>query len=170
MTVEWDVLDTPVGSIFVAAGLKGIVALTLTDDPAAELEALAARPTLARAELMEGGERVAIASALILDYFAGRRRDVTLELGLESTTPFVERVREVVRAIPPGSTMTYGDVAAAAGHPRAARAVGNVMRANPVLLAIPCHRVVASNGPGGFGRHPEVKQWLLEHEKARQGE
>jgi O-6-methylguanine DNA methyltransferase len=165
VTVEWDVIDTPVGSIFVAAGPKGIVALALADDPAAELEALAARAGLAGAEPVQGGERVAIASARILDYFAGRCPDVALEPGLESTTEFVARVREVVRAIPPGSTMTYGDVAAAAGHPRAARAVGNVMRANPVLLAIPCHRVVASNGPGGFGRHPEVKRWLLAHER-----
>jgi len=167
MTIEWDLIETPVGAMFVAAGPDGLVALALADDPAPELEALAARPGLASAEFVQGGERVVVASAAILDYLAGRRPDVAMEPALESATPFVARVREVVRAIPPGSTMTYGDVAAAAGHPRAARAVGNVMRANPVLLAIPCHRVVASDGPGGFGRHPEVKQWLLAHERAR---
>lgn len=168
MTIEWDLIDTPVGRMFVAVGPRGVVALTLADDPTSELEALAARPELAGAELAQGGERVAIASARILEYLAGRRPDVALEPDLVAATPFVGRVREVVRAIPPGATMTYGDVASAAGHPRAARAVGNVMRANPVLLAIPCHRVVATDGPGGFGRHPEIKEWLLAHEKAAQ--
>ena len=76
-------------------------------------------------------------------------------------TSFTRRVLTVVRSIPPGRVATYGDVAAMAGRPRAARAVGTVMRTcgDP---AVPCHRVIAAGGLlGGFGRNPHVKRQLL---------
>jgi O-6-methylguanine DNA methyltransferase len=77
---------------------------------------------------------------------------------------FARRVLTVVTRIPPGRVATYGDVADAAGHPGAARAVGTVMRtcSRP---GIPCHRVVAAGGRvGGYGGRPEVKQALLRQE------
>ena len=82
-------------------------------------------------------------------------------------TPFTRRVYEVVRRIPRGKTRTYGDVAEAAGKPGAARAVGNVMSQNPVCLFIPCHRVVASTGIGGWGGNGGIrqKQFLLDLER-----
>ncbi len=76
-------------------------------------------------------------------------------------TSFTRRVLTVVRSIPPGRVATYGDVAAMAGRPLAARAVGTVMRTcgDP---AVPCHRVIAAGGLlGGFGRNPQVKRQLL---------
>ena len=80
-----------------------------------------------------------------------------------SRTPFTQRVLAVVRRIPRGQVATYGDVAALAGHPTSWRAVGNVLRRcrNP---AVPCHRVVASEGSlGGYG-DLVIKQRLLEAE------
>jgi methylated-DNA-[protein]-cysteine S-methyltransferase len=79
-------------------------------------------------------------------------------------TPFQQRVWARLRAIPRGETRTYGEVAATLG--TAPRAVGAACRANPVLLLVPCHRVVARDGAGGFaghtvGRWAHIKAWLL---------
>jgi O-6-methylguanine DNA methyltransferase len=74
---------------------------------------------------------------------------------------FAKRVRSVVRRIPHGRVATYGDVAAAAGRPRAHRAVGNIMRATSDS-SIPCHRVIAAGGKlGGYGRDLFAKRALL---------
>lgn len=79
---------------------------------------------------------------------------------------FAQRVRDIVRSIPEGQTKTYGDVAREAGRPNAARAVGAVMRAN-YDPNIPCHRVVAANGIGGYNRGVEQKRTLLNTEQKR---
>jgi len=79
-------------------------------------------------------------------------------------TSFTRRVLSVVRRIPPGRVATYGDVAAAAGRPRAARAVGNIMR-DTGARDIPAHRVIAAAGRlGGYGGRPEMKRALLRAE------
>jgi len=76
-------------------------------------------------------------------------RDVPVDLS--AAAPFARRVLEAAREIPPGKTMTYGELARRAGRPDAARAVGRIMGSNPIPLIIPCHRVVAAGGkPGGF--------------------
>jgi O-6-methylguanine DNA methyltransferase len=81
--------------------------------------------------------------------------------------PFDARVYEVVRSVPPGKTVTYGEVAALAGSPGAARAVGNAMARCPLFPAVPCHRVVrASDGWSGWGGDPRLKRRLLEAEGA----
>jgi O-6-methylguanine DNA methyltransferase len=80
---------------------------------------------------------------------------------MNSMSDFAARVRSVVRRIPHGRVATYGDVAAAAGRPRAHRAVGNIMRAcsDP---SVPCHRVIAAGGKlGGYGRDLFAKRALL---------
>lgn len=79
-------------------------------------------------------------------------RDVVLDL--EETGGFAQQIYTAARAIPAGRTLTYGQLAEAAGHPGAARAVGRAMGRNPIPLIIPCHRVVAANRkPGGFSAH-----------------
>jgi O-6-methylguanine DNA methyltransferase len=76
-------------------------------------------------------------------------------------TDFAARVLAAVRRIPPGRVATYGDVAAMAGHPGAARAVGNLMR-NCGRADVPCHRVIAAGGRlGGYGGHEVLKRTLL---------
>ena len=82
-------------------------------------------------------------------------------------TSFKNRVLDVVRNIPPGETITYGEVAEAAGRPGATRAVGNIMSRN-FDPAIPCHRVVRSDGtPGGYNRGVDRKMELLAKENLR---
>ncbi len=76
-------------------------------------------------------------------------------------TPWQRRVLTIVRSIPPGRVATYGDVARMAGKPRAARAVGNIMRAC-ARIDVPCHRVIAANGRlGGYGGRETLKRALL---------
>lgn len=82
-------------------------------------------------------------------------------------TPFQQKVWQAIRRIPPGQTLTYTELAQLVGS--GARAVANACGANPIPLLIPCHRVIAANGLGGFmkGRKSDslnIKRWLLEHE------
>jgi methylated-DNA-[protein]-cysteine S-methyltransferase len=86
------------------------------------------------------------------------------QFNLDGMTPFEHTVLETIYKIPAGKTMTYAEVARAAGKPKAARAVGNVMAKNPIAILLPCHRVLASNGMGGYGGGLDMKVKLLKLE------
>ena len=102
------------------------------------------------------------------EYFAGARRDFDLPLAPEGTG-FRKKVWAALRAIPYGETRTYADVADMV-ECRAARAVGQANRHNPIPIVVPCHRVLATGGIGGYagdgpeGKNVDVKRWLLRHE------
>lgn len=148
--IEYDVVETPVGPVTVEMEAGKLIAVIFGDRP---------RHTSRQA-------RLADARRWLKDWFAGK--PVAPPLKLEGT-PFTKRIYEVVRRIPRGKTLSYGAVADAAGKPGAARAVGNVMSKNPVCLFVPCHRVVASNGIGGWGGNGglEQKRHLLGREGVR---
>ena len=98
-------------------------------------------------------------------YFEGRLRHFSTPL-FPRGTAFQRRVWEVVKEIPYGEVISYGEVASRMGHPRSARAVGLALAANPLPIFIPCHRVVrADGGLGGFSSGLEVKRWLLGFER-----
>jgi methylated-DNA-[protein]-cysteine S-methyltransferase len=98
----------------------------------------------------------------IAAYLGGEMVDLSrIPVNLNGFTDFERQVLEATRSIPPGETRTYGEIAAAVGKPGAARAVGNALNANPVSIVVPCHRVVAASGPGGFGAGLPVKGYLL---------
>lgn len=97
------------------------------------------------------------------DYFRTGSGPEGVEVVL-NVTPFQRMVLEAICAIPPGQVLSYADVAAAIGRPRAARAVGNALAANPVPVFIPCHRVVSSQGLGGYGGGLDKKRLLLDLE------
>lgn len=93
---------------------------------------------------------------------AGGRMDLSWsDFDLSGRPPFFMRVWRVLHAIPFGKVRSYGEVAAEAGSAKAVRATGQACGANPIVLFIPCHRVVASNGPGGFGAGLSWKRRLL---------
>ncbi|MGH7457612.1 MAG: methylated-DNA--[protein]-cysteine S-methyltransferase [Longimicrobiaceae bacterium] len=98
-------------------------------------------------------------------YFAGERRAFDLPLA-PTGTPFQRRVWNCLGTIPFGETRTYGVIARELGSERAVRAVGQANGKNPIALVVPCHRVVAAGGPGGYGGGLERKLWLLRHEAA----
>ena len=94
------------------------------------------------------------------DYFQGKRTCFDLPLSLRGT-PFQLSVWQALREIPHGEVVTYGELARRIGRPRAARAVGGAVGANPVPIVIPCHRVVAARGLGGYGPGLHWKERLL---------
>ncbi len=100
----------------------------------------------------------------LAQYFAGRRDAFDLPMALD-VTRFRTRVLRAVGRIPFGQARSYGEIARAVGRPRAARAVGQAVGANPLPLLIPCHRVLAAHGRlGGFGGGLSWKRYLLELE------
>lgn len=99
------------------------------------------------------------------EYFVGVRQEFDLELDLEGTV-FQRSAWEVLRSIPYGATMSYGQQAAALGDPAKARAVGAANGRNPISIVVPCHRVVAAGGAlTGFAGGLDTKAWLLAHER-----
>lgn len=105
----------------------------------------------------------------LAEYFAGHRRRFDLALDLPPMPPHTRAVLDAMASIGYGETVTYGELARRSGTELPPRAIGSIMAANPVPLVIPCHRVVASLGLGGFsggepGHELATKRWLLEME------
>jgi len=141
----------------------GRLGLRLTNGRLSEIDFLDARAPLRRPP--DAATR-RIARALE-NYFKQPRRTLKLPLVLNGTE-FQRRVWRALVRIPPGEVRQYGELAAALKS--SPRAVGNACRANPIPVVVPCHRVVARTGLGGFmgreaGRAIQIKQWLLAHER-----
>lgn len=97
------------------------------------------------------------------EYFRGERQTFDLPLAAASTH-FQAAMRATLEAVRFGETITYGQLAALMGSPRAVRAVGQALGANPLHVIIPCHRVTSSHGIGGYAAGEALKRYLLEHE------
>jgi methylated-DNA-[protein]-cysteine S-methyltransferase len=138
----------PVGRVYVAAGPKGVLAVTMgpldesaTSDVSHQLD----------------------------EYFRGLRWTFDVPLDLRADTPFQRIVLNYIRRIPAGKTMTYGEIAAALGDPERAIAVGQALAGNPLPILIPCHRVIGADGAlVGYSAYGgvETKAALLRHEGA----
>lgn len=101
----------------------------------------------------------------ITEYLNGQRREFDFPYALQGTE-FQRKVWRALCAIPYGETRTYGEVAAAVGNPKACRAVGMANHCNPILIAVPCHRVIGANGKlVGYGSGLDMKEFLLQLEK-----
>lgn len=103
--------------------------------------------------------------AELAEYFSGARREFTFPIRLAGS-PFQEKVWRALLTIPYGETRTYGQIAQQIGSPGAARAVGMANHCNPILIAVPCHRVIGAKGTLiGYAAGLELKQKLLKLEK-----
>lgn len=122
--------------------------------------------SMKRPEQAEEGSTALLerAAQQLKEYFTGKRRAFDLPLKAAGTG-FAQRVYEELRRVPFGETVSYKGLAEAAGNPRASRAVGSICGANPLIILVPCHRVICSDGSlGGFALGTERKRWLLGHE------
>ncbi len=162
-TIRFAVGECSLGSILVASSAKGVCAILLGDDPDALLRNLQDR--FPRATLV-GGDRVyetVVAQVVGLVEAPGTSFGLPLDV---RGTAFQQRVWEALRAIPAGSTRSYSEIAAQIGAPRACRAVAQACGANPVAVAIPCHRVLRNDGKlCGYRWGVQRKAALLKKEK-----
>lgn len=150
--------DTAVGPLWVAYDESG-VRLTMLRGEEREFLARGAGELGVRPERAEPSPQVAAAVRSRLEGDGGP------PFNLAGRTPFQRAVLAAVAAIPRGEVRTYGEIAHAVGRPHAARAVGEVMRTNPIPVLIPCHRVVRSGGDlGRYSPDPALKRQLLESE------
>jgi AraC family transcriptional regulator of adaptative response/methylated-DNA-[protein]-cysteine methyltransferase len=158
-------IDAVLGRLLVAATERGVCHVRLGADDA-ELEAgLAAEFPFAA--LRRDDAALAPWADAVACYAEGRTPRLHVPLDVRGSR-FEQRVWDALRAIPRGATRSYGEVAAALGMPRAARAVGRACARNPVALVVPCHRVVAQGGGlGGYRYGLARKRALLEREGER---
>ncbi len=99
------------------------------------------------------------------EYFRGKRADLEVDVDPSTASEFDRKVWSILRTVPAGRTVTYGELARRAGFPGSARAVGGAMARNPIPIVIPCHRVVGHDGAiTGFGMGLWRKRWLLDLE------
>lgn len=140
----------PFGQLKIAYEDGAVTLLTRTDEPVREE---------GRTALTEEVYRQ------VTEYLEGRRRAFDFPCVLRGTE-FQKKVWRALRDIPYGQTRTYGEIAAAVGNPKAARAVGMANHNNPILLAVPCHRVIGADGSlTGYGGGLDMKEALLRLEK-----
>lgn len=153
-------LDSPLGRLVVVRTPIGLVHLGYPNRALeAQLEWLAARIS---PRIIESPADLDPVRRQLDEYFEGERRRFELALDWQLTAGFVRAVLERTAAIPFGETRTYGEVAAEAGSPRAFRAAGRALGANPIPIVVPCHRVLRSGGAlGGYGGGLDVKRELL---------
>jgi methylated-DNA-[protein]-cysteine S-methyltransferase len=165
LDVAYATLDSPVGKLLLAATPRGLVRLAYVDgDQDAILEDLAARVSV---RILAAPRELDEPRRELDQYFAGTRQRFELALDWRLTRDFSRRVLKATEQIPYGSVSTYKQVAAAAGSPRGARAVGNALGLNPLPIVVPCHRVLHSGGGlGGYTGGVQRKQLLLAVEGA----
>lgn len=151
------VVESPIGNLVVYGDEKAVTGIDLPGNPEPE-----GPPTETRI--------LAHARKELKEYFAGKRTQFSIPLRSKGTA-FQEAVWSAMQQIPFGETVSYGDLALAAGSPGAARAVGQANRHNPFPIVVPCHRIIAADG--SIGGYMGVKQgdegmkaWLLRHEGA----
>ena len=159
------VVDSPVGALLLASTDVGVVRVAFDiEDHDHVLDALGA---MLGSRILRGGRRLDDLSRELEDYFAGRRRSFDVPLDLRLAGGFRLAVLRHLRDIPYGKTESYGEVAVAAGSPKAVRAVGSACATNPLPIVVPCHRVVRSDGTmGGYLGGVTAKQHLLALERA----
>ena len=161
--ITYAVTDSALGRLLVGATKRGIAAIYFGDDDDALEQTLASEFPAARRSRDDAGLGAWIAP--LIAHLEGRQPHLELPLDVRATA-FQRQVWEALRAIPPGETRSYGDVARAIGRPKAVRAVARACAANPVAVVVPCHRVVREDGSlGGYRWGIERKQALLETER-----
>ncbi len=152
-TVVWAAVDTPLGAMYVATSEAGLAGVRLPGGrPPAELNT---SPDGVLGDCVRQ----------LREYFAGERTAFDLPIDWDRVSGLRRRVLEALHeTVRFGAVLSYGDLGARAGDPDSARTVGEVMATNPYAIVVPCHRVVASDGLGGYGGGLDMKRWLLAHE------
>jgi AraC family transcriptional regulator, regulatory protein of adaptative response / methylated-DNA-[protein]-cysteine methyltransferase len=163
-TIRFAVGECSLGAILVAATEKGVCAIQFGDDPDALLRNL--QDAFPKAQLVGGDKGFEQLVAKVVGFVEAPQRGLDLPLHVRGTA-FQQKVWRALRKIKPGKTASYADIARKIGEPNAVRAVAQACGANPVAVAIPCHRVVRRDGAlSGYRWGVERKRALLAKEAA----
>jgi methylated-DNA-[protein]-cysteine S-methyltransferase len=164
LDVGFDVVESPIGSLLVAASDRGVASISFDAEPEHHLERLS---RIAGPRVLRSPASVEPARRELDQYFDGKRHAFDLSLDLRALPPFTVDVLRQLARVPYGETTTYGELAVRVGRPRAARAVGTVMHRNRIPIVLPCHRVVGSTGDlTGYAGGLDRKRALLRLEGA----
>lgn len=159
VTIAWTVAATSLGPLLIAATDKGLCRVAFDEDD------VALRGRFPAANVVAGGEGLAALAARVVAEVEAPGRDTGLPLDVQGTA-FQEAVWAALRAIPAGETRSYAELAVAAGHPNAVRAVGSACGANPLAVVVPCHRVQRGDGSaGGYAWGIKRKAALRDRER-----
>jgi methylated-DNA-[protein]-cysteine S-methyltransferase len=159
LDVAYDLADSPIGQLLVAASPRGLCRISFDPEPEREIE------TLARGfgvRVLRSPGSVDRARRELDEYFEGHRHEFDLEVDLSPLPVFQQDVLAELVRVPYGHLDTYGGLAERIGRPRAARAVGGALNRNPVPIVVPCHRIVGASGSlVGYAGGLERKRLLL---------
>jgi len=163
--VAYGWLDSPLGKLIVAVTPRGLVRIAYERE--AEEDVLQELAEGVSPRVLRLPERTDAARRELEGYFAGTLRRFDLPIDWSLVHGFAVGVLKATSRVPFGHVATYGEMAASAGSPRAARAAGNALHINPIPIVVPCHRIVpASGGIGGYGGGEDRKRFLLALEGA----
>ncbi|MCP2035782.1 methylated-DNA-[protein]-cysteine S-methyltransferase [Planomicrobium sp. HSC-17F08] len=163
--IEWAVLEHSRWTLYVAKTSKGLCYVGSPGQSFKDFQAYL-KKRFPGAVLHENPDSLAPYLQELQGYFSGNRTLFSLPIDVKGT-PFQEEIWQALREIPYGQTVSYSDIAARIQRPAAVRAVGAAIGANPVMISVPCHRVVGKNGAmTGYRGGLELKTFLLELEKA----
>jgi methylated-DNA-[protein]-cysteine S-methyltransferase len=164
-TLAFGTVDTVLGRLLVAETETGVVALDFRDTPAARARTAKATGL----PVVDAPDRLAPVLSALRDYFAGDLKNFDVPIDWRLTTDAQRQVLTTLyESVPYGKVLTYGQLGDRSGTGVHAQVIGQIMGSNPIPLVVPCHRVVASNGLGGYsgGSGVEIKRWLLTLEGA----
>jgi methylated-DNA-[protein]-cysteine S-methyltransferase len=154
-------LSSPLGRLLVVQGPEGLVRIAFEGEP--EDHVLAEVASVFGPNVIGSNRELASERDALSEYLEGDATTLDLSVDLRlARAPFRHAVLEKLREVPRGETVSYGELAARAGNPKASRAVGTACARNPVPIVVPCHRVLPSTGKlGNYAGGPERKQMLL---------
>ncbi|GAA4097125.1 MULTISPECIES: methylated-DNA--[protein]-cysteine S-methyltransferase [Actinomadura] len=164
-TLAFGAVETVLGTLLVGATEEGVVRLGWHDSPAERARVAAA----VGLPVVDDPARTAPALERLAAYFAGKTEPFDLPVDWRLTSRLQRQVLATLyESVPYGSLVTYGELGERSGTGVPPQAIGQVMGSNPIPIVVPCHRVVAANGLGGYsgGSGIEVKRWLLTLEGA----
>ncbi|MBS4179542.1 methylated-DNA--[protein]-cysteine S-methyltransferase [Lederbergia citrea] len=161
--ISWSTLEYDQWQLYVAKTEKGLCYVGSPGQSYGEFQAWIHKH-FPKATLIESEGALQPYINELREYFGGTRQSFSLPVDIKGT-PFQEEIWNVLKQIPYGKTYTYSDIAELIQRPKAVRAVGSAIGANPVLIKVPCHRVIGKNGAiTGYRGGTEMKQLLLQLE------
>lgn len=165
--LSWVTMASPIGDLLLIGSDRGLVRIAFEQEGFESVRLRVAQ--VLHEDIHEGATALLdLAKRQLTEYFAGERKSFDLPLDRCLSSGFFAEVQAVLSTIPFGETMSYSQLAAAAGRPKAHRAAANACAANPLPFIQACHRITRSDGTfGGYRGGVEAKQFLLDFERQR---